>query len=111
MTEPSVPTPVPPAAQVAPPEQTIDGMVVAPATFGEDSTVAAGLEVAVRSQWDYARRRFVRHRLAMIGFVGLALKVVPRPLAPREEAEERSVGGGDRRHGPGETIERNAGPA
>ena len=73
MTEPSVPTPVPPAAQVAPPEQTIDGMVVAPATFGEDSTVAAGLEVAVRSQWDYARRRFVRHRLAMIGFVGLVI--------------------------------------
>ncbi|MGH2936288.1 MAG: ABC transporter permease [Gaiellaceae bacterium] len=30
-----------------------------------DSTVAAGLEVKVRSQWAYARKRFFRHRLAM----------------------------------------------
>ena len=30
-----------------------------------DSTVAAGLEVKARSQWDYARKRFLRHKLAM----------------------------------------------
>ena len=28
---------------------------------------AEGLELAVRSQWSYARNRFVRHRLAMVG--------------------------------------------
>src|SRR5436305_8360698 len=73
MTEPAAPTPVPPASQVAPPEQTIDGIVPAPSTFGQDATVAAGLEVAVRSQWDYARRRFLRHRLAMLGLLGLLI--------------------------------------
>jgi ABC-type dipeptide/oligopeptide/nickel transport system permease subunit len=36
-----------------------------------DSTVAAGLEVKVRSQWAYARKRFVRHRLAMASLVVL----------------------------------------
>jgi peptide/nickel transport system permease protein len=38
-----------------------------------DETVAAGLEVQARSQWDYARRRFFRHRLAMLGLVGLVI--------------------------------------
>ena len=74
MTEPTgVQLPEPggvPAKQVAPPEQTIDGMVPAPATF-LDSTAAAGLELKVRSQWAYARRRFLRHRLAMGGLVVL----------------------------------------
>jgi peptide/nickel transport system permease protein len=36
-----------------------------------DATVEAGLEVKARSQWSYARRRFVRHRLAMGGILGL----------------------------------------
>jgi len=35
------------------------------------STVEAGLEVHARSQWSYARRRFLRHRLAMLGLLGL----------------------------------------
>jgi peptide/nickel transport system permease protein len=34
-------------------------------------TYATGLEVKSRSQWAYARRRFVRHRLAMISLVVL----------------------------------------
>ena len=34
-----------------------------------DSTVVAGLEVKVRSQWAYARIRFLRHRLAMAGLM------------------------------------------
>jgi len=38
-----------------------------------DSTVEAGLELKVRSQWDYARRRFLRHRLAMGGLIGLII--------------------------------------
>jgi peptide/nickel transport system permease protein len=38
-----------------------------------DETVVAGLEVQTRSQWDYARRRFFRHRLAMLGLVGLVI--------------------------------------
>ena len=50
---------------------------VAPRPVGQpdapDSTVEAGLELKVRSQWDYARRRFLRHRLAMGGLVGLVI--------------------------------------
>ncbi|HVP75056.1 MAG TPA: ABC transporter permease [Gaiellaceae bacterium] len=38
-----------------------------------DSTIEAGLEVKVRSQWDYARRRFLRHRLAITGLTGLVI--------------------------------------
>jgi peptide/nickel transport system permease protein len=63
---------------VAPVEQSIDGIPIAPAGLDAqlglaDATVEAGLEVKVRSQWDYARRRFFRHRLAMVGLVGLII--------------------------------------
>ena len=34
-------------------------------------TYATGLEVQARSQWAYARRRFLRHRLAMVSLVVL----------------------------------------
>ncbi len=75
MTEPTGGVPVSAKSEsVAPAEQTIDGMIPAPATFGaEDTTAAAGLEVQIRSQWSYARTRFFRHRLAMMGLVGLAI--------------------------------------
>jgi peptide/nickel transport system permease protein len=33
----------------------------------------AGLHLKVRSQWSYARMRFFRHRLALIGLVGLVV--------------------------------------
>ena len=38
-----------------------------------DSTVGAGLELQARSQWSYARMRFLRHRLAMAGLLGLVI--------------------------------------
>src|SRR5947207_9753407 len=57
---------------VAPIEQKIDGMIPAPAGL-DTTTVEAGLEIKVRSQWDYARRRFLRHRLAMAGLFGLVV--------------------------------------
>ena len=38
-----------------------------------DATVEAGLELKVRSQWSYARMRFLRHRLAMLGLLGLVI--------------------------------------
>ena len=57
---------------VAPPEQNVD-LSTPPAPYGIDATVAAGLEVRTRSQWDYARRRFFRHRLALLGLLGLAI--------------------------------------
>jgi ABC-type dipeptide/oligopeptide/nickel transport system permease subunit len=56
---------------VAPLEQTIDGEIVAPA--GLEATFHEGLEIKTRSQWDYARRRFFRHRLAMLGLVVLVI--------------------------------------
>ena len=34
---------------------------------GIDGTYEAGLELKARSQWSYARSRFLRHRLAMAG--------------------------------------------
>ena len=36
-----------------------------------ESTFEAGLELKARSQWSYARQRFLRHRLAMAGLLGL----------------------------------------
>src|SRR5437764_1677032 len=71
MTEPTTKA-VDPAQQVAPVEQAIDGMLPAPAGLF-DSTIEAGLEIKARSQWSYARRRFLRHRLAMLGLVGLVI--------------------------------------
>jgi ABC-type dipeptide/oligopeptide/nickel transport system permease subunit len=55
-----------------PPEST---STVAHATLAGliDSTVEAGLELKARSQWSYARRRFLRHRLAMGGLVCLII--------------------------------------
>ena len=50
------------------------GGLVAPApALGDASAAAEGLELVARSQWSYARRRFLRHRLAMLGLVGLAI--------------------------------------
>lgn len=61
------------AGTVAPYEQNIDtGVVMAPAGL-LDSTAEAGLELQIRSQWSYARQRFLRHRLAMIGLVSLLI--------------------------------------
>jgi len=68
MTEPSIPvrvdTPIgatSPGGIVAPPPELTDA----------GDAAAEGLELVARSQWSYARRRFLRHRLAMIGLVGL----------------------------------------
>jgi len=69
MTEP---TPIHLGTPVGPVEQTVDGLVPAPAGLTE-STAAAGLELKARSQWSYARKRFFRHRLAMTGLVLLII--------------------------------------
>ena len=47
-----------------------------------DSTVVAGLEVKVRSQWAYARKRFLRHRLAMASSIVLLGFIVVGIFAP-----------------------------
>src|SRR4030088_3579113 len=38
-----------------------------------DVTFEHGLEVKARSQWSYARSRFFRHRMAMVGIVLLVI--------------------------------------
>lgn len=48
-------------------------MTTAPGGLTLDVTVAEGLELKARSQWSYARRRFLRHRLAMLGLIGLII--------------------------------------
>jgi ABC-type dipeptide/oligopeptide/nickel transport system permease subunit len=48
----------------------VDGMAVG---VPIDITAQEGLELKARSQWSYARRRFLRHRLAMVGLVGLII--------------------------------------
>jgi ABC-type dipeptide/oligopeptide/nickel transport system permease subunit len=70
MTEPSVPVPV--DTPIGP---TSPGGLVAPPPELTDAGAAAaeGLELVARSQWSYARRRFLRHRLAMIGLFGLVI--------------------------------------
>jgi peptide/nickel transport system permease protein len=40
---------------------------------GPESTEQAGLHLKVRSQWSYARMRFFRHRLAVIGLIGIVI--------------------------------------
>jgi ABC-type dipeptide/oligopeptide/nickel transport system permease subunit len=61
------------ASQVAPmTSATLGGLATAEAA-SVDSTVEAGLEVKVRSQWSYARTRFLRHRLAMVSLIILAI--------------------------------------
>lgn len=73
--------PLHPSEAVAPTTTTVDGELVAP--MGRiDSTIEAGLEVKVRSQWSYARRRFLRHRLAMFGLLGLVVIFGAGALAP-----------------------------
>src|SRR5579872_142117 len=57
---------------VPPPAQPVDAMLIGGDEY-VDSTVSAGLELQVRSQWSYARMRFLRHRLAMAGLVGLVI--------------------------------------
>jgi peptide/nickel transport system permease protein len=64
MTEPTTPL------QVEPPPAIVDGRVLA---VPVDATSAEGMEMKARSQWSYARRRFLRHRLAMIGLAGLII--------------------------------------
>jgi peptide/nickel transport system permease protein len=44
-----------------------------PAIATDDPLLSSGLEVATRSQWSYARTRFLRHRLAMVGLFGLLI--------------------------------------
>jgi peptide/nickel transport system permease protein len=40
---------------------------------GPESTEQAGLNLKVRSQWSYARMRFFRHKLAVLGLIGLVI--------------------------------------
>ena len=48
--------------------------IPAPAATGDQSLVyESGLEVETRSQWTYARRRFMRHRLAVASLIVLIL--------------------------------------
>ena len=63
MTEPTTPVSLEPTPLV-------DGM---PSILPLDTSGAEGLELKARSQWSYARQRFLRHRLAMIGLVGLII--------------------------------------
>src|SRR6059058_1613715 len=58
-----------------PSAQGLEGENIAPNSVvgAVDDTHAAGLELKVRSQWSYARMRFFRHRLAMIGLLGLVI--------------------------------------
>jgi peptide/nickel transport system permease protein len=63
MTEPTTPLDVKPVAIV-------DPMAI---SVPLDLAAAEGMELKARSQWSYARRRFLRHRLAMIGLVALII--------------------------------------
>jgi peptide/nickel transport system permease protein len=58
-----------------PTTQGLEGENIAPGSVvaAVDDTHAAGLELKVRSQWSYARMRFFRHRLALIGLFGLVV--------------------------------------
>jgi len=64
----------------------VPGAAVAPASTTEEEQALGlvyehGLEVAVRSQWSYARTRFLRHRLAMGSLVIFVFIMVAGALA------------------------------
>ena len=40
---------------------------------GDELAYESGLELKARSQWSYARRRFLRHRLAMVSLIALTI--------------------------------------
>ncbi len=82
MTESIVPGPDTPGAAL--PNPMMDGEILAPVGSASDAsgTAAAGLELEARSQWSYARSRFFRHRMALIGLVGLAIIFGAGLLAP-----------------------------
>src|SRR6266702_1742192 len=71
MTEPTVSHPGD-AKDVTPVTATVEGEALAPMA-GLETTFEAGLQFKVRSQWSYARMRFFRHRLALLGLFGLAI--------------------------------------
>jgi ABC-type dipeptide/oligopeptide/nickel transport system permease subunit len=48
-------------------------IATAPITSETELAYEAGVELKARSQWSYARMRFFRHRLAMVGLVGLVI--------------------------------------
>ena len=59
----------------------------------------SGLEVETRSQWTYARRRFMRHRLAVgslivlilvLGAGAMAPWVAPYPIGSWDEADDEA---------------------
>jgi ABC-type dipeptide/oligopeptide/nickel transport system permease subunit len=63
-----------------PTAQTMEGGIAVPQgpagapVGGSPETIEqAGLHLKVRSQWSYARMRFFRHRLALIGMIGLVV--------------------------------------
>ena len=68
MSEPTVPV-----HPEKPSVEHLGDLVVPGMALGVDNTYEAGLELKARSQWSYARRRFLRHRLAMTGLVVLVL--------------------------------------
>jgi ABC-type dipeptide/oligopeptide/nickel transport system permease subunit len=82
MTEPGVSSPQEPMApsddSLFPTTQAIEGEVIAPdggvgVAGPVEGTLEAGLQLKVRSQWSYARMRFFRHRLALVGLIGLVI--------------------------------------
>ena len=71
MSEPTTyPGPREPAAD--PTRVALQGQTSVPPAAADDVT-AAGLELKSRSQWSYARNRFFRHRLALVGLLGLTI--------------------------------------
>jgi peptide/nickel transport system permease protein len=56
-----------------PPVDPVGAFAQPPVAGTVDATVEAGLELKARSQWSYARQRFLHHRLAMGGLVGLVI--------------------------------------
>jgi ABC-type dipeptide/oligopeptide/nickel transport system permease subunit len=85
MSEPST---QPPHIEVPPPSVAVRGEPQVAVQTADDLDLAydTGLELKARSQWGYATRRFLRHRLAMgsfvvLGFLGL-VALFPDFFAP-----------------------------
>src|SRR5437764_292152 len=99
MTEPTS-TPV----ELGPPPALVDGNGMPDAVAADVNVAAAeGMEVKTRSQWSYARRRFFRHRVAIIAAfywtpIARIVRGVFLSLREKEYVEAaKAVGAGDLR--------------
>ena len=96
--------PVPPLAVGPQPSLATDIIELGHVSAAEALSYQSGLDMVARSQWSYARHRFLRHRLAMVSIVVLVIVFsagilagsrIARPYAPDAPTSHRDLAGAE----------------